>query len=134
MGGLIFIWTILAWNYEMNFMIRKHVGMVVLSLFTHITWLWVCIMTVVQIDQHLRKKIFKKMIDQNLGILYEILDCQLKKSNLGDELKESVIALERRHTKQVKRIHSYPGNLWLISFIDWNTVLKFKFKFQHSRV
>jgi len=51
------------------------------------------------------------MIDQNLGILYEILDCQLKKSNLGDELKESVIALERRHTKRMKRIHSYPGNL-----------------------
>ena len=44
-------------------------------------------------------------MDQDLGVLYETLDCQLNKSKSGDELKESVIALERKYTKQ-KRIHS----------------------------
>ena len=35
------------------------------------------------------------MMDQYLGILYEVLVCQLKKSKPGDELKESMTALEK---------------------------------------
>ena len=46
------------------------------------------------------------MMDQDLGILYEILDCQLKKSKPGDELKESTTALERKYTKQKEFIRS----------------------------
>ena len=39
------------------------------------------------------------MMDQDLGVLYDILDYELQKSKSGDELKESVIALERKYTK-----------------------------------
>jgi len=49
-------------------------------------------------------------MDQDLGILYEILDCQLKKSKPGDESKECVIALERKYTKQKQFIRSLESN------------------------
>ena len=50
------------------------------------------------------------MMDHNLAILCEILDCRLKKSKSGDELKESVTALERKYTKQKELIHSLESN------------------------
>ena len=49
-------------------------------------------------------------MDQDLGVLYDILDCQLKKSKSGDELKESVIALEREYAKQKEFIRSLESN------------------------
>ena len=49
-------------------------------------------------------------MDQNLGVLYDILDYELQKSKSGDELTESVIALERKYTKQKEVIRSLESN------------------------
>ena len=49
-------------------------------------------------------------MDQDLGVLYDILDYELKKSKSGDELKEYVIVLERKYTKQKEFIRSLESN------------------------
>ena len=49
------------------------------------------------------KENYLEMMDKDLGKLYEILDCQQKKSKPGDELKESVIALERKYAHKKRK-------------------------------
>ena len=49
-------------------------------------------------------------MDEDLGLLYEILDCQLKKSKSGDELEEWMISLEIKYTKQKEFIRSLESN------------------------
>ena len=87
-----------------GFMIQKHAGMAVFSIFAHIAWLtawWPSCRSLKRWEKN-----SYQMIHKDLGVLYEILECQLKRSKPGDELKGSVIALERKYTKQKEFICS----------------------------